>query len=53
LATFVVDVGSEEGSAVLAEVPHRSATAEEVAAAAVRRKHVREYGPRDPLRRRA
>jgi len=32
---FVVDVGSEEGSAVLAEVAHRSATAEELAAAVV------------------
>jgi sulfhydrogenase subunit beta (sulfur reductase) len=31
---FVVDVGSEEGSAALAEVPHRSATAKELAAAA-------------------
>lgn len=31
---FVVDVGSEEGSAMLAEAPHRSATAEEMAAAA-------------------
>jgi sulfhydrogenase subunit beta (sulfur reductase) len=30
---FVVDVGSEEGSAVLAELPHRSATTEELAAA--------------------
>jgi sulfhydrogenase subunit beta (sulfur reductase) len=30
---FVVEVGSEEGSAVLAELPHRSATTEEVAAA--------------------
>jgi sulfhydrogenase subunit beta (sulfur reductase) len=30
---FVVDVGSEEGSAMLAELPHRSATNEEMAAA--------------------